>query len=217
MTDQNQPDEFDERLATLAQSYHEPPPVPRDEIWARIEAARRRPPRVLPFRRVVRIVLPAAAVLALGVALGRMSAPPASPADTSSALVASPMAAPSAQDQALFRTVATQHLQQAGAFFELFRTAAESGRGAELAPAAARELLMSNRLLLASPAAGDEPLRALLEDVEFILAQIAQLPVEGPRADASLITDGMSAGDVVTRINSAVETSRAAVTPQGVL
>jgi hypothetical protein len=33
-------DELDPTLRELARDYHEPPPVPRDAMWARIQAAR---------------------------------------------------------------------------------------------------------------------------------------------------------------------------------
>ena len=71
-------------------------------------------------------------------------------------------------------------------------------------------------MLLSSPAADDPQLRNLLEDVELLLVQIAQLPAEGPRADPSLITDGLDAVNLLTRIDAEV-TPSPAVRPQGVL
>ena len=44
---------------------------------------------------------------------------------------------------------------------------------------AARSLLGTNRLLLDSPVATDPRMRQLLEDLELVLAQIAQLSAEG--------------------------------------
>jgi len=71
-------DRIDQRLRELARDYHRPPAVPREELWARIvaERARRRAaPRVLALRPWLRWGLAAAAVLVLGIALGRLTAP----------------------------------------------------------------------------------------------------------------------------------------------
>jgi hypothetical protein len=79
-------DRFDEVLGQMARDYQRPPETPREEMWARIEAARRAAPRVvpgevrvLPFaprRRVAPWIATAvAASLVLGIAIGRISAP----------------------------------------------------------------------------------------------------------------------------------------------
>jgi hypothetical protein len=69
----------------------------------------------------------------------------------------------------------------------------------------ARRLLVSTRLLLDSPVASDQRLRTLLEDLELVLAQIAQLSTT-PRNDAEieLITEALEQRDVVPRIRVAV-------------
>ena len=79
-------DRFDEVLGQMARDYQRPPDTPREEMWARIEAARRTAPRpsptevrVLPFaqrRRLARWIATAvAASLVLGIAIGRLTAP----------------------------------------------------------------------------------------------------------------------------------------------
>jgi hypothetical protein len=87
-------DRFDDLLRDSAREYNDPPETPREELWQRIVAARegeKAAPkekteklerlRVLPFRRL-RDIRPnrpltwaagIAAVLALGIGLGRMS------------------------------------------------------------------------------------------------------------------------------------------------
>ena len=76
---------------------------------------------------------------------------------------------------------------------------------------------MSNRLLLDSPASEDPRVRRLLEDLELVLAQIAQLPAASRDADADYITEGMEAGSVLPRLRSATSEGVAATLRQGAL
>lgn len=206
---------LDPELSRLAAEYNEPPAPPREEMWQRISHARRSQRRTIPFRRLVRVVLPMAAVLALAFAVGRWSAGGDAGA-VDSAFANSAIAQDSAAaDSRVYRVAATRHLQNAGVFLAEFRDAA-TGESPLPVTGAARELLVSNRLLLSSPAANDPQLRNLLEDVELLLVQIAQLPAEGSRADPSLITDGLDAVNLLTRIDAEV-TPSPAVRPQGVI
>jgi hypothetical protein len=116
-----------------------------------------------------------------------------------------------------FDIVAARHLSRSEVFLTLFRDALRGDETAELSPAAARQLLVRNRLLLDSPAARDPRMRRLLEDLELVLAQIAQLPADDRTEDTELITDGMEAGDVLTRLRSATSTGVAATLRQGAL
>jgi hypothetical protein len=76
---------------------------------------------------------------------------------------------------------------------------------------------VSNRLLMDSPAAEDPKVSRLLDDIELVLAQIAQLPVEDKQADAQMITDGLEAGGILTRIRTEVTSGPVAAVPQGAL
>lgn len=116
-----------------------------------------------------------------------------------------------------FDIVAARHLSRSEVFLTLFRDALRGDETTELSPATARQLLVRNRLLLDSPAARDPRMRRLLEDLELVLAQIAQLPVDEPSGDTDLIADGMEAGDVLTRLRSATSTGVAATLRQGAL
>src|SRR6266851_4307085 len=59
------------------------------------------------------------------------------------------------------------------------------------------------RLMLDSPAAADVRLRALLEDLELVLAQIAQLPAQGDREGVQVITHQLEQRSVLLRLRSA--------------
>src|SRR2546427_440776 len=68
-------DRFDERLRQAAQDYHRPPATPPEELWHRIAAARAaRRRHVIVVRPTLRWGVGIAAVLPLGVALGRWGA-----------------------------------------------------------------------------------------------------------------------------------------------
>ena len=117
----------------------------------------------------------------------------------------------------VFAIAAERHFAQAETFLTLFWASVREGKSESLAPATARELLVSNRLLMDSPAADDPKVSHLLDDIELVLAQIAQMPAEGRQADARIITDGLEAGGVLTRIRSEVTSGPVAAVPQGVL
>jgi hypothetical protein len=113
---------------------------------------------------------------------------------------------------------AREHLAQAETFLVLFRASLNAGQPVEpVVPATARYLLASNRLLIDSPAAEQPGMRRLLNDVELVLAQIAQLPADSAATtDERLITDGMEQRDLLLRIRTAAGSARG-MPNQGVL
>ena len=84
--------------------------------------------------------------------------------------------------------------------FALYRLGGEQRH----ASTAARRLLGTNRMLLDSPAAVDRRTRLLLEDLELVLAGIAQLPDRARPEDLNLINQGMETGQVMPRLRTAV-------------
>src|SRR6266852_4154884 len=174
-------DRFDERLRQAAR------------------AARQH--QVLVIRPLLRWGAGIAAVLALGIAIGRWSArggeSPGSPA----------VAAGADQTPALaYRVAAAQYLTRTEALLTGFRAEARSPS----VPAAqfsrqARDLLATTRLMLDSPAAQDARLKGLLEELELVLAQIAQLPSggSGDREDVQSINQGLDQRSVLLRLRTA--------------
>jgi hypothetical protein len=207
-------DQLDERIREAARGYNAPPDTPREEMWARIAAARAgeaapapavdAAPRVLPFRRRLVLAVAAAAVLAVGVGIGRVSVAPEGPS----------WRGPTTNATAY--SLATQeHLGQSEVFLTLFRASLREQGDHRLAAASARQLLATNRLLLDSPAALDPSTRLLLEDLELVLAQIAQLVPSSRTGDLDLIRDGIERGDMMPRLRTAVPAGAAPT--QGVL
>lgn len=216
-------DERDAMIRRLAQDSLQPPPAPREEIWRRIEMERkggttdRRTdgPAVttLPVRWArVLVPLALAATLALAFGLGRMSAPL-----TPSRQAAEPSSR-RADESSLtaHRLVAAEYLGRTEVFLTDFRAAASTGQPDETASREARRLLGTTRLLLDSPAAEDVRLRALLEDLELVLAEIAQLQRER-REDLNLITDGLDQRGTLGRLRAAVPAGGTPASTQGVL
>jgi len=198
-------DQLDERLREAVSSYNAPPETPREEMWARIQAGRRKQPRVLELRpRRVLWAAAAAAVLVLGIGIGRVSVGPETTA----------WQGPSA-NATTYRLAAEEHLSQSEVFLTLFRTSLEEQTDHRLASASARQLLATNRLLLDSPAAIDPATRLLLEDLELVLAEIAQLSPRSREQDLQLIHDGIERGNVMPRLRTAVPAGAAST--QGVL
>ena len=70
-------DRFDDFLRDAAQDYNEPPSIPRDEMWQRIRDARAADVKVVPLRPNVSVwmrrAVGIAAVLLVGIAIGRFS------------------------------------------------------------------------------------------------------------------------------------------------
>jgi hypothetical protein len=60
------------------------------------------------------------------------------------------------------------------------------------------------RLLLDSPAAEDPVYRALLEDLELVLIQIAQLSAETGDTEVELVTEGLQRRGLLPRLRTIV-------------
>lgn len=223
-------DGFEDRLKDAAQDYNAPPETPRDVMWEKIvarrmaegkeadieeaeteeaEASRRFIYRRFTYRPF-RLAAGIAAILALGFGLGRVSrSPDPVPAPQAAATEVRP------RGNEAYRVTATEHLSQSEAFLTLFRASVRRGGNEQLASATARQLLATNRLLLDSPAAGDSRTRLLLQDLELVLAEIAQLSPQPRSRDLDLINEGLEKGGVLSRLRTAVPSG--ASTTQGAL
>jgi hypothetical protein len=213
-------DRLDDQMQDAVRDYNDPPETPREEIWERIVAARTAekkgtpvtPLRPLRHLRPLRWAAGIAAALALGIGLGRLSVP-----DTP-VVVPGPVATQTIPQgsSAAYQLTTTEHLSQSEAFLTLFRASLRANVGQEqLAAATARQLLATNRLLLDSPAAKDRKTRLLLQDLELVLAEIAQLSPQSRRRDLDLITQGLERGGVMSRLRTAVPSGPS--TTQGAL
>jgi hypothetical protein len=211
MTDQ---DRFEEFLRTSINELDPMPRVPREEMWAQIESARRfrRPgtrtsPRTLWLAWGVGL----AAMLLIGIGLGRWSMlrlPTTAPVATTlpaQRVVAS--AQPIEGDASHAYQLATQaHLGRV----EVLLTAVNSGSIDAQVSSWARDMLSSTRMLLESPAANDPRTARLLEDLELVLTQIAS-PGARNRGELDLIQHGIKQTDVLPRVRAALPADMRAV------
>ena len=200
------PDEpLEAALLAAAREYHRPPDPPREAMWRAIQAERRveRARRPAP-RRWGAWAAAAAAFLAIGVGIGRLSE--RGPASEQSPAVATRWSAEAGPrvNETAYRLATVEHLGQSEAFLTLFRASVRTGGQEQLASATARQLLATNRLLLDSPAATNRRTRLLLEDLELVLAGIAQLGADAPPDDRDLIREGIDHGGVLSRLRTEV-------------
>ncbi|MFO7589119.1 MAG: hypothetical protein R6X22_13810 [Gemmatimonadota bacterium] len=213
-------------LSEAARRHWNPPPeTPREEIWAGIREARAGrdpvrdgrgsngdPGRGRGFRQALRPKpwwIGIAAALALGVALGRISERPATGpegsivADAGGVATAVPDSGrESAAESLPYRAAAGQLLDRSETFLTMVRAGGAAEESVVEVREWARPLLTRTRLLLGSPAADDPQLRALLDDLEIVLTQIAQLR-EGDSEELEWIDEGMDQRRLLFRLRAA--------------
>jgi hypothetical protein len=201
-------EKFEEFLQQAAQDYNRPPETPRAEMWARIDAvrAKRRGERDLEraARPWVLWAAGIAAVLLLGIGIGRMTAP-GQPGDEP-APVASTTEDPADEGAVMFQVAAAEYLETTDAFLSLFQTEARAGRADAQVAAWADDLLTTARLMLDSPVARDPNFRELLEDLELILVQISQYATYQSTEELELIEQGLDERNVQLRLQAALAT-----------
>ena len=206
MMDQHEDPKFEQWLQDAARTtYHAPRTTPRDEMWNKIADARRNK-RVIVLRPWLRWAVAAAAVLVLGIGIGRWSAKQAS--DTTIGPRTAEGTRTTNEIDSLasvaYQVAATQYLSRTEAFLTSFR--ADANRSANTARLArqARDLLTTTQLMLDSPAGDNPRLRSLLEDLELVLMQISLLNPVQDGHDRDLITQGMNQTNVLPKLRSAI-------------
>ncbi|HJU74833.1 MAG TPA: hypothetical protein VJ717_13910 [Gemmatimonadaceae bacterium] len=192
-------DKLDELLQDASRKWRLPPEPRVNEIWAGIEASLdNRRPRQRLTPNWFTLLTAVAAALVFGVALGRFSA--SEPASLPG------IAAPAAGVGEPYGRTTAELLGQTAVLLAALPGEGREGHADGHFSKQAGELLVTTRLLLDSPVAGDPRLRVLLEDLELVLAQVAQLPAAAPRnaAELEIINEALEERDVVPRIRVAV-------------
>lgn len=203
-----QQDEFDRWLRDTASSYNEPPTPDLAKLWPAIDASRvqstRTRLRALPWWQQSWVRM--AAVLIVGVALGRVSGSVGRPTVTSPTSMASVGSASPAvlATRVLDAPDAERYLGQTVALLSSLQSDAMTTRSDTMLAARASRLLSTTRFLLDSPDADDPNVRGLLEDLELVLVQIVQIPSTRSASDVELIHQALKQRDVMPRLRSAV-------------
>jgi hypothetical protein len=181
MTDER----FEEFLRNALDDLDPVPAPPREAMWAQIDEARRFSRRSEQKSRRVWLGwgIGLAAMLALGVGLGRMTARQQLPAVAPTQVAASGGVTP---NRTTYQVAVAQHLSRAEVLLTSFRAQAGSTAPDPNLAQLAGDLLTSTRLLLDSPAGDDPKFAALLGDLELILAQIAGMTKPSAEEQESL-------------------------------
>jgi hypothetical protein len=211
-------DKLPEGLRKAAREYNAPPELKRpdlDEMWLAIEAdafdqpqAARSKPRAAgrtPHAAVwysVQRLAPLAAVLVLGVMIGRFALPREQSGVAPTALAETPVDSIAIPD--VYQATTNRYLGQATALLVALPSEAGAAGGVDPYRGRAHDLLLTTRLLLDSPAAADPRFRTLLEDLELVLAQVVRLQADQSRAELELIRQAMDQRDVLPRLRTAV-------------
>jgi hypothetical protein len=193
--------DLDRTLADLRRSYNVPPErVPADEMWERVESARWDGRRAVGGARAFWWIGMAATLL-IGVGIGRFIRPAATIVANAEDPRPSALRPP---PSAGYDRSTARYLGQTAALLIALPAEARAGRTDQRFVARAAELLTTTRLMLDSPAATDPKVRALLEDVELVLAQIAHLESDRDRVEFELIAQALEQRDLLPRLTSAV-------------
>lgn len=208
-------EDLDDLIDTVAADLRRPPETPRDRMWTRIDAARADsrggPVMRGPWGRFrdSRLWWPtaAAALLILGVGLGRLTTD-----DAAVVVDRTPAVTGDWLDDPALNHLTVDVLDRAEVLLTGFRAGVPSGAEG---PAASDEpvsrwavgLLIDTRILLDSRIGEDPQLRDLLADLEYTLAQIARLQGPVREEDRTWITAGLEHRATLERLRT--------VAPQG--
>lgn len=204
--------ELDKLMKDTAETYNHPLEVPRERMWERIDAARanRRGQRAgnqpLRLLRHPAFIWPlaAAALIILGIAIGRVTTSGDFRADPDQAPAVT-LEAPALGDQLdlkLYRPLTQAVFAKAEAL--LTNVCMDSGMDNpdNPLPIWAGSLLIQTRLLMDTPVVGQSDVKALLEDLELVLAQIVQASSSKSGNECDWIIGGMEERATLARLRN---------------
>lgn len=233
--DPTEPGPAPEWVDAVRETYHAPPDAPREEMWAAIQAgitgsgepetgtadvvdleherARRRAPsdaaRASSLRSVAPWAVAAAALLVLGIGIGRWSAAgpvlPTGTANTPSGTVAE-VTTPDASGLEL---AARMHFGRTESLLATVRSDARTGRVDGSVGPWARTLLAQTRLLMDARGETRDDVQQLLSDLELVLVQVlgateaSGVDEERAREELDLMIRSLERGEILPRIRSA--------------
>ena len=111
-----------------------------------------------------------------------------------------------ASESLAYRLATAEHLMSTETLLATISADAKAGRADSSVAAWARDLLGTTRVLLDSPAGRDPKTARLLEDLELVLAQVAQLPAGRGAEELQSIERAVRRRDVMTRVRAAIPT-----------
>ena len=104
-----------------------------------------------------------------------------------------------------YQAATTEYLDRVETLLTLFRMQARAGNKPDQATTTvARGLLSTGRMLIDSPAGNDPRVKHLLEDLDLVLAQIAQVAAEKGIDPTSFILQALDDKGVLFRLRAAI-------------
>lgn len=192
--------EIERGLAEMKETWRVPgAPPPLDRMWQAIEQDAFAGPVRAPSRWR-RTLLPLAAMLVLGFGLGQIAPRLRQSEVTAPAASAASAGQQAASESPPFVGVATDYLERVTALLVTLASDPDRGQPVQYSASQARDLLATTRLLMDTPTPLEPHLRALLEDLELVLAQIARLPARPDAPDVYLIDQAMDQREVIPRL-----------------
>ena len=193
-------EKFEDFLKRALDDLEPVPTPPREAMWAHIDEARRfqrKAERSTPRRVWLNWGVGLAAMLAVGIGIGRMTAreqivPPTPPVAANDG---------NRPNRTTYQVAVAQHLSKADALLTSFRTQPDNATPDPQLAQFARDLLSSTQLLMDSPAGEDPLVAALLTDLELILVQIAHTATASPD-ERAIIEDGIDKTAVLPRLRA---------------
>jgi hypothetical protein len=211
-------DRFDDLMRDAADSYNRPPnEPPLEEIWAAIEQQRStrqlavemwstRSPEIMPQRKplIHQSWLRMAAMLVLGLGLGRASVAFVSAPGSEAPVAAAPSESQTTTVPEQYQLVTDHYLGQTAALLLALPGELSNKPTDASYVTRADELLLQTRLLLDSPATSDPALRMLFEDLEVVLAQVVRLQSDRDPIRIDMLNQALEQRDVIPRLRNAV-------------
>ena len=203
----------DEDIRKMAVEHLEVPEVPRNRRWERIDAARRErrglvqpdfTPKSRPVWRYARLAAGLAAVLLVGVLIGRTLTGPSgipTPVAGNGAEVQGPgLHDPVQVQREVYGLAAADLFGRADFLLTDFKVRSCGTGNLQAAPDWAGGMLVQTRLLMGTPVADDPAVRELLEDLELVLAQIVGLSRDNCARDMAWIRSGLENRATIDRL-----------------
>ncbi len=200
----------DKELEKMARSHNRPPEVPRDRMWEKIDAARseRRgvlepdfTPRRSPAFRILRTAAGVAAILVLGVFIGRMSEQQPVPVPVPVAVRQVETSDPDIKKD-IYRLAARDLFSRADYLLTDFKVRSCGKDDLSEVPAWAGGMLVQTRLLMDTDVAEDVEMKILLDELELVLAQIVGLSRDNCARDMAWIRQGLQERDTIDRLRT---------------
>lgn len=199
----------EKELKEMARTHNRPPEVPRDRMWKKIDAARadRRgllqpdfATRRSPAFSILRLAAGMAAILVLGVFIGRMTQQPES--------TPMPVAVHEIESidpgvkKDIYRLATRALFSRADFLLTDFKVRSCGKDDMSEVPAWAGGMLVQTRLLMDTAVAEDIEMKNLLEELELVLAQIVGLSRNNCADDMAWIRKGLQERATIDRLRT---------------